>query len=114
MNNAKLASNDPIGFRFTINVNASVGANGQVQLFNGSSPLNGVGASSVVNGSTTITSPGLAPGTYSISAHYLGDSKTKASNSGTLNVTSTGTTTFAITTTPAASNGSPTVNITIN
>jgi len=53
-------------------------------------------------------------GTHAISAHYLGDSKTKASNSGTLNVTSTGTTTFAITTTPAASNGSPTVNVTIN
>jgi hypothetical protein len=114
VNNAKLASNDPTGFRFTINVNASVGANGQVQLFNGSSPLNGVGASSVVNGSTTITSPSLAPGTYSISAHYLGDSKTLASNSGALNITSTGTTTFVITSTPAASNGSPTVNITIN
>jgi hypothetical protein len=112
VNNAKLASNDPTGFRFTINVNASVGANGQVQLFDGATALGtGVAAS---NGTVTITSAGLAPGTHSISAHYLGDSKTKASNSGTLNVTSTGTTTFAITTTPAASNGSPTVNVTIN
>jgi hypothetical protein len=112
VNNSKLASNDPTGFRFSINVLASVGANGQVQLFDGSTALGT--AASVSNGSASITSTGLAAGTHAISAHYLGDSKTLASNSGALNITSTGTTTFVITTTPAASNGSPTVNITIN
>jgi hypothetical protein len=112
VNNSKLASNDPIGFKFSINVIASVGANGQVQLFDGSTALGT--AASVSNGSASITSTGLAAGTHAISAHYLGDSKTLASNSGALNITSTGTTTFVITSTPAASNGSPTVNITIN
>jgi hypothetical protein len=112
VNSAKLASSDLTGFRFTISVTASVGANGQVQLFDGTTTL---GAPvTVSNGTATIMSAGLLPGTHSISAHYLGDTYTQASNSGTLNVTSTGTTTFAITATPAASNGSPTVNITIN
>jgi hypothetical protein len=112
VNSAKLPSSDPTGFRFTITVVASVGANGQVQLFDGSTAL---GTSTTAsNGSATITSTGLAAGTHAISAHYLGDSKTLASSSGTLNITSTGTTTFAISASPAASNGSPTVNITIN
>jgi len=114
VNNTKLPASDLTGFRFAIAVAASVGANGQVQLFNGSAPLNGVGPVPVVNGSATIMSAGLTPGTYSISAHYLGDSKTLASSSGTLNMTSTGTTTFVISATPAASNGNPTVSITIN
>src|SRR5207245_2729159 len=114
VNNTKLPASDLTGFRFAIAVAASVGANGQVQLFNGSAPLNGVGPVPVVNGSATIMSAGLTPGTYSISAHYLGDSKTLAVSSGTLNMTSTGTTTFVISATPAASNGNPTVSITIN
>jgi len=97
---------------FAIAVNASVGANGQVQLFDGTTALGT--AATVSNGSVTINNAGLTPGTHAISAHYLGDSKTLASNSGTLNITSTGTTTFAISATPAASNGSPTVSITIN
>jgi len=114
VNSTKLPASDLTGFRFAIAVAASVGANGQAQLFNGSAPLNGVGPVSVVNGSATIMSAGLTPGTYSISAHYLGDSKTRASSSGTLNMTSTGTTTFVISATPSASNGNPTVSITIN
>jgi len=109
---AKLASNDPTGFKFTINVTASVGANGPVQLFDGTSPLGT--PVTVSNGTAAITSAGLLPGTHSISAHYLGDTYTQASQSGMLNVTSTGTTTFTIAATPAASNGSPTVNLTIN
>jgi hypothetical protein len=112
VSSAKLASNDPTGFKFTINVTAPVGANGQVQLFDGTNTL-GTPAT-VSNGTAMITSAGLLPGTHSVSAHYLGDTYTQASQSGMLNVTSTGTTTFAIMATPAASNGSPTVNITIN
>jgi Big-like domain-containing protein len=112
VNTSKLASSDLTGFKFTITVTASVAVNGQVQLFDGASTL---GAPvTVSNGTASISSAGLLPGTHSISAHYLGDSATQASSSLALNVTSTGTTTFAITATPAASNGSPTVNITIN
>jgi hypothetical protein len=54
-------------------------------------------------------------GTHAISAHYAGDAtNTQASSSGSLNVTVTGPTTFSIAVTPAASNGSPAINITIN
>jgi len=112
VNNSKLASNDPTGFKFTINVVASVGANGQVQLLDGGTPLGAAVTAS--NGAASITSAGLAPGTHSISVHYLGDTYTQASSSGTLNITSTGTTTFAITATPAASNANATVALTIN
>jgi uncharacterized Zn-binding protein involved in type VI secretion len=56
----------------------------------------------------------MVVGTHAISAHYLGDTNTLASQSGTLGVTITGPTTFAIQGSPAASNGSPTINITID
>ena len=98
---------------FSITVTSSgTAANGQVQLFDGTTTLGT--PVTVSNGTATIMNSGLLPGTHSISAHYLGDTYTNASQSGMLNITLTGTTTFAITATPAASNGSPTVNITIN
>jgi len=107
----KVASGPGNTFAFTVSV-AGGTPTGQVQLFDGSTAL-GTGVS-VSGGSASITSNGLAVGTHAISAHYLGTSSTKASQSGALNVTVTGTTTFVISATPAASNGNPTVNITIN
>jgi len=98
---------------FTITVTSSgTAANGQVQLFDGSSALGS--PTSVVNGAASINESGLAAGTHSISAHYLGDTYTMASQSGALNITFQGTTTFVIQASPAASNATPTVNITIN
>jgi len=98
---------------FTITVTSSgTAANGQVQLYDGTSPLGP--PTSAINGTATINQSGLPAGTHSISAHYLGDTYTMASQSGALNITFVGNTTFAITATPAASNGSPTVNLTIN
>jgi hypothetical protein len=97
---------------FAISVTASVGANGQVQLFDGSTAL-GTPAS-VTNGSTTISNA-LPVGTHAISAHYLGDSKTMASQSGMLNVTVTGgPVQIPITTSPAATPAASSINITIN
>src|SRR5467141_211590 len=97
----------------TITVTSSgKAANGQVQLFDGTNPLGS--PTTVINGSATINESGLPAGTHSISAHYLGDTNTMASQSGALNITFVGNTTFTITATPAASNGSPTVNLTIN
>ncbi len=97
----------------TITVTSSgTAANGQVQLYDGTSPLSS--PTSVINGTATINQSGLPAGTHSISAHYLGDTNTMASQSGALNITFVGNTTFTITATPAASNGSPTVNLTIN
>jgi len=108
---AKVASGAGNTFAFTVSVMGGT-PTGQVQLFDGSTAL-GTPAT-VSGGSASITSNGLPVGTHAISAHYLGTSSTLASQSGALNVTVTGTTTFAITATPAASNGSPTVSITIN
>lgn len=85
--NSKLASNDATGFRFTINITSSAAANAQVQLFDGSAMLGA--AVSASNGTATINSAGLAQGTHLISAHYLGDVYTQASQSGTLYVTVT-------------------------
>jgi hypothetical protein len=70
----------------------------------------------VVSGTATLTTAALSTvGTHSITAHYAGDpTNTQASTSGALNVTVTGSTTVAIQSTPAASNGSPTINLTIN
>jgi Big-like domain-containing protein len=98
---------------FTITVTSTgKAANGLLQLVDGTTNLGS--AVTVSNGSATINTSGLAPGTHSISAHYLGDLNTQASQSGTLNITFTGSSTFVIQATPAASNGSPTVAITIN
>jgi hypothetical protein len=113
---SKLPSNDPTGFKFTINITASVAANAQVQLFDGSATLGPpVSASS---GTATINSAGLAQGTHLISAHYLGDTYTQASQSGTLYVTVT----TAVTTPPTppavvpvtGTSGSTTSNTTLN
>jgi len=100
-------------FSFSIAVTSTgTAANGQVQLFDGTGTL---GSSvTVSNGSATISNAGLLPGTHAISAHYLGDTYTQASQSGALNVAVTGPTTFVISATPAASNGTPMVNLTIN
>jgi hypothetical protein len=70
----------------------------------------------VVAGTATLSTAALSTvGTHSITAHYAGDpANTQASTSGALNVTVTGSTTVAIQSTPAASNGSPTINLTIN
>jgi hypothetical protein len=114
--NSKLASNDPVGFKFTVNIIASVGANAQVQLFDGSAPLGTSVAAS--NGTATISSAGLAQGTHLISAHYLGDSSTQASQSDTLYVTVTTPPTppavVPVTGTSGSTTAGTTLNLTIN
>jgi Bacterial Ig-like domain (group 3) len=80
---------------------------------------NGVatGAAVAVSGGTaTLTTAALSTvGTHSITGHYLGDStNTQASSSGPLNVTITGSATVTIQASPVATNGSPTINLTIN
>ncbi len=111
LNGAAKVPSTSDSFGFSIAVTGGT-PNGQVQLLDGAATLGT--AVQVSNGSASTTVNNLSVGTHSISAHYLGDTSTQASVSGTLNVTVTGTTTFAITASPAASNGSPPVNITIN
>ncbi len=107
----KVAQGTNIAFSIAV-TSTGTAANGQVQLFDGTSTL---GSSvTVSNGSAMISNAGLLPGTHAISAHYLGDTYTQASQSGALNVAVTGTTSFVISATPAASNGTPMVNLTIN
>src|SRR5712691_3419894 len=107
----KVAQGTNIAFSIAV-TSTGTAANGHVQLFDGTSAL---GSSvTVSNGSATISNAGLLPGTHAISAHYLGDTYTQASQSGALNVAVTGPTTFVISATPAASNGTPMVNLTIN
>jgi len=97
---------------FTFSVTVTGGTpTGMVQLFDGATAI---GAAVAVSGGTaTPTAPALAVGTHAISAHYAGDSTTKASQSGTLNLTSTGNATFTITGTSGATTANTTVNIAV-
>jgi hypothetical protein len=100
------------GTAFTFSVSVTGGTpTGQVQLFDGATMI-GTGAA-VSGGTATPTAPALSVGTHAISAHYLGDTKTAASASGTLNLTASGNSTIAITTSPVASPAAPAVNITV-
>jgi hypothetical protein len=99
---------------FTIAVNSSVGANGQVQLMDGSNPVGG--PVTVSNGAATIMNAGLAVGTHSIGAHYLGDSKTlQSTTAGVIGLTVTGTTpAVTITATSGSVTTTTPITITVN
>jgi hypothetical protein len=57
----------------------------------------------------------LPVGTHAISAHYLGDSKTQASQSGALNITITGTTPpITVTGTSGSTTATATMTVTVN
>jgi trimeric autotransporter adhesin len=100
------------GTAFSFSVSVTGGTpTGQVQLFDGSTMIGT--AATVAGGTATPTAPALAVGTHAISAHYLGDATTAASASGTLNLTVTGTTSIAITTSPLATPAASAINVTI-
>ena len=84
-----------------------------VQLFEGSTALGT--PVQLTNGSANIITNALSVvGTHGISAHYLGDASTLASQSGPVNVTVTGTATVGIATDPPSSNSNATFSLTIN
>ncbi len=101
------------GTAFTFSVTVTGGTpTGMVQLFDGATMIGT--AAAVTGGAATPTAPALTVGTHAITAHYLGDSTTLASASATpLNLTVTGSTTVAITTSPAATPAAPAINVTI-
>jgi hypothetical protein len=106
---AKVAS----GTAFSFSVSVTGGTpSGQVQLFDGGTMIGTAGT--VSGGTATPTAPALSVGTHAISAHYLGDTTTQASASGTINMTVTGSTTVAITTSPVASPAASAISVTIN
>ena len=102
------------GTAFTFSVTVTGGTpTGMVELFDGGTMIGT--AATVSGGAATLSAPATsAVGTHAISAHYLGDTTTLASASGTLNLTATGSTTISITTTPAATPVAPAINVTIN
>jgi hypothetical protein len=108
----KVASGTSIAFSVTVTSTGTRMPTGSVQLYDGTAVLGTAGT--LANGSATINISTLTVGTHAINAHYLADAYSTASQSGVLNIAITGSTTFAITASPAASNGSPTVNLTIN
>jgi hypothetical protein len=101
------------GTAFTFSAAVTGGTpTGQVELFDGSTMIGS--AATVSGGTAALTAPATLPvGTHMISAHYLGDTTTTASASGTLNLTVTGTTTIVITTTPAATPAASPLSVTI-
>ena len=100
---------------FTANVTSTGKApTGSVQLFDGTTRLGT--ATALSGGSATISIPpqALPVGTHAISAQYLGDAFTQISQSGPLNITITGSTTFGVMASSGAGNQSATVTLTIN
>lgn len=101
-------------FSFTVTVTGGTPA-GTAQLFDGGTAIATAGASAAVSsGKATLTTSSLAVGTHAISVHYLGDAYTKASQSGSLNLTVSGNTTIAITTNPVATPAASAINVTVN
>ncbi|HMD39088.1 MAG TPA: Ig-like domain repeat protein [Candidatus Acidoferrum sp.] len=108
-----IADKEPSTTAFTFAVTVTGGTpTGMVQLFDGATAIGTPAA--VTAGTATPTAPALSVGTHSISAHYLGDSTTNTSASGSLNLTSTGSATITIITAPAATPVASPLNITIN
>jgi hypothetical protein len=102
------------GTAFTFSVTVTGGTpGGMAQLFDGGVAISTAGASATVSGGkATLTGPTtLSVGTHSISVHYLGDTTTLASQSGSLNLTVAGSSTIAVTTTPAATPAAAAINI---
>jgi hypothetical protein len=101
----------PATFSFSVAVTGGT-PTGMVQLFDGSTMI---GTAAAVSGGTAApTAPALTVGTHAISAHYLGNATTAASASGTLNLTVAGSTTIAITTSPAATPAASPISVTIH
>jgi len=102
----------------TISANVSGGSPaGNVQFFVDGAAM--PGSSQLTNGSTgQIILPALtlfsSIGTHTLSAHYPGSATTTASQSGSLNVTLTGTTQLSISANPAPVSGGQTISLTIN
>jgi hypothetical protein len=100
-------------FTFTATVTGGTPTD-MVQLLDGGVAT---GAAVAVSGGTaTLTTAALSTvGTHAITAHYAGDAtNTVASSSGALNVTVTGPTMVTIGASPAASNGTAAISLTIN
>lgn len=111
VNADKVMSGSP--FTFTVTVTGGTPA-GMAQLFDGGTAIATAGASAAVSGGkATLTTSSLAVGTHAISVHYLGDAYTQASQSGSLNLTVTGNTTIAITTSPVATPAASAINVTV-
>jgi len=113
--NASDKVNANTAFTFSVTVTGGT-PGGMAQLFDGGVAISTAGASATVSGGkATLTGPAtLTVGTHAISVHYLGDSTTLASQSGSLNLTVAGPSTIAVTTTPAATPVAAPINITVN
>jgi hypothetical protein len=107
----------------TLTVSATVTGGtpgGSVQFFvDGAAAGSAVPVASGTTGNISLTAASAPPlfnliGTHTLSAHYLGDTYTMASQSGTLSITVTGTAQLPISANPAASNANATVSLTIN
>lgn len=111
------ADKEPSGTAFTFNATVTGGTPaGMAQLYDGATAISTAGASAAVSGgkaSLTWNPGAAASGTHMISVHYLGDTYTKASQSGSLNLTVTGGTTIAITTNPTATPAASPITVTV-
>jgi hypothetical protein len=104
----KVSSGNSFNFSATVTGGSPTG---QAQLLEGGTVL---ATAAVSGGAASFQTAALPIGTHAIRVHYAGDAGTLASTSGTLNVTVTGTTSIAITTSPVATPAVPPISLTIN
>jgi hypothetical protein len=116
----KVASNGSITVSATVTTTGARALTGNVQFFaDGTAIGSAVPLTSGSTGNITVTAA-QAPaflnlvGTHSFSAHYLGDTYNLASQSGSLNIAVTGTTTVGITGTSGSATANGTISLTIN
>lgn len=107
----KVASGTSIAFTINVTSTGTRTPTGMVQLYDGSAILGTAGT--LANGSATINISTLSVGTHAISARYSADAYSTASQSGTLNMAITGSTTVGITGTSGGATANGTINLTI-
>jgi hypothetical protein len=120
VSSTKVAATGSITVSATVTTTGSNALTGNVQFFaDGAAIGSAVPVSGGTTGNITVTAA-QAPaflnlvGTHTLSAHYLGDTYNPASQSGTLNIAITGSTTVGITGTSGSTTTNGTINLTIN
>ncbi len=108
----KAAQGTSLSFNIAVTASGAPMGNGMVQLLDGGKLVTTVAAVNGVAAFTNITS--LSVGTHAISASYLGDASTQASQSGAVNVTLTGNTQLPISAVAGSVVSNATIPLTIN
>jgi hypothetical protein len=120
VSSTKVAATGSITVSAAVTTTGTNALTGNVQFFvDGAAAGSAVPVSGGTTGNIMLTAASAPPlfqlvGVHTLSAHYLGDTYNPASQSGSLNIAITGSTTVGITGTSGSTTANGTVNLTIN